>query len=274
MLGKLMKYEFRGLRRPFLILLIIFAATTLVSCLLMMYTGSLHTASDITPAILIMTSFMLYYLGIIILCLGVLLSYTIRFYKTCYTDAGYLTHTLPVSARQLVAAKTLPAIVMQLLTNVFVLISLFFYLGVFASAARISLGDFDISQLNLQFAQELGISLVDYCLWLTVYCFVGCITGSCITLGCVSLGQLYTKHRVLGALIAYFLVNMLLQVIALIGMIPMYTEVFRAELAGETPLLFPMMKPLFIIVGIASVIIAAFMCLANVYMMTKKLNLE
>ena len=55
-------------------------------------------------------SIFLYYFGLIGCTLGTMLIIAIRFYKTCYTDQGYLTHTLPATTRQILNAKIMASI--------------------------------------------------------------------------------------------------------------------------------------------------------------------
>ena len=83
-----------------------------------------------------------------------------------------------------------------------------------------------------------------------------------------------TKHRILGAIIAYFIMTFLLQIAAYVGMIPMYSKMFVAEYTGESINMFDLMHPTVMVTLIASVIIAVIMYFINIHMMTKRLNLE
>ena len=95
-----------------------------------------------------------------------------------------------------------------------------------------------------------------------------------MVLGCVSLGQLYTKHRILGAIIAYFALTMIMQFVTYLGMIPMYGKLFAAEFAGESIPMFSVLQPTLTITLVFSIIIAIVMYFINLHMMTKRLNLE
>lgn len=278
MLGKLMKYEWRGLRKPLLILFAVLAGTTLLSSFLILTINpSYDDVSNGLSVVLAFASLLLYYFGIIASSAGTSLIIAIRFYKTCYTDQGYLTHTLPVSAKQLVAAKTIMACVCQLLMFVCITVSIVTVVGVFiAHMINISDSSFNItwSIIEQSFQDNFGIGTFYYFGFFAIYCLICSIAGTCMILGCVSLGQLYTKHRVLGAVIAYFGVSMILQIITFIGMIPMYIRLFTIAEKGMTITPIQVMQPLFIIILAASIIIAIVMHFVNIYMMTKKLNLE
>lgn len=282
MLGKLMKYEWRGLRKPMLILLAILAGTTLLTSILILSINPENDEVVLNISFLTtLASVMIYYFGLIACSLGVSLAIAIRFYKTCYTDQGYLTHTLPVSTRQLVGAKTIVACLCQLIMMICIVLSLVILIGVFFSH-MISFADYNelnninhiFYEINEEFTTEFGISFTAFCVFICGFSLISCVTSTMIIMGCVSLGQLYTKHRVLGAIIAYFLVTFVMQIAAYIGMIPFYANITKAEIAGETLKIFPAIMPMYLPILIVQIILAIGMYFTNIHMMTKRLNLE
>lgn len=280
MLGKLIKYEWKSLSRQFLVMLAILAGTTLVSSLIIVSINfEFDDVNENYSLFMLIGSVLIYYLGLIVGSIGTSLIVAIRFYKSCYTDAAYLTHTLPVSARQLVGAKTIASCLIQLLASITVFLSIIVYFAVIIAAVLGSdttsyTGTMSFAMLSTEFQQSLGVTLTQYCVFLIGYSLVGCITGCCILLGCVSLGQLYTKHRILGAILAYFIVTMIMQVITYLAMLPAYGKLFAASAAGDTLPLMSFMMPAFIAILITTIILAIAMYFINIHMMTKKLNLE
>lgn len=282
MLGKLIKYEWKGLRKPLLILWIVLLGITLATGILILTINPGYDDVAVGFSVLFtVASACLYYLGIIACSLGTMLIIAIRFYKTCYTDEGYLTHTLPVSTKQLVAAKTITSILCYLLTLLFVILTAVLLVGVLLTHL-INIGEIQVSELsslafsevNAAFKDEFGISFGGYFGFIGGYSLVGCICGVINLLGCISLGQLYTKHRILGAIIAYFVLNFITQIIAYLSMIPMYSKIFAAEFAGESISIFATMQPTLLIILISLIVIAIAMYFVNLHMMTKRLNLE
>ena len=280
MLSKLMKYEWKNLSRQFLIMLAVLVGTTLISSLMVVSINfDFDQVNNSYSLFMLIGSILIYYLGLIVCSFGTSLIIAIRFYKSCYTDEGYLTHTLPVSARQLVGAKTLSACLIQLLCMVSILLSLIIYGAVIIAAVVNSgsahyAGSFSLALINTEFQQELGIGLVQYCAFMLIYCIIGCITGPSIILGCVSLGQFYTRHRILGAILAYFIVTMIKQFVTYIAMLPTYSKLIIASASGKTLPMMSIMMPTFIIVFVITIIIAIAMYFINIHMMTSKLNLE
>ena len=119
MLGKLIKYEWKSLSRQFLVMLAILAGTTLVSSLIIVSINfEFDDVNENYSLFMLIGSVLIYYLGLIVCSIGTSLIVAIRFYKSCYTDAAYLTHTLPVSARQLVGAKTIASCLIQFLSSI------------------------------------------------------------------------------------------------------------------------------------------------------------
>ena len=285
MLAKLMKYEWRGYRFPLLIMLIILAGTTLLTCGIILTINPEYdeaiTGFSIASMIL---SIFLYYFGIIGCALGTMLIICIRFYKTCYTDQGYLTHTLPVSSKQLLNAKT----IMALLTYLLVLLSIAVSLGIIIMVAVnhiMSFSPYDVdiarrelaeglSEFSAVFRDEFGISISLYLTYLVVYFIIACAANIITIMGCVSLGQLYAKHRIIGAIAAYFVVNFIMQIVGYIATIPMYAKMMNADKYGSDLTAFGMMSPSMNITLAISVLLAVGMYFVNLHMMTKKLNLE
>ena len=259
MLGKLIKYEWKSLSRQFLVMLAILAGTTLVSSLIIVSINfEFDDVNENYSLFMLIGSVLIYYLGLIVCSIGTSLIVAIRFYKSCYTDAAYLTHTLPVSARQLVGAKTIASCLIQFLSSITVFLSIIVYFAVIIAAVLGSdttsyTGTMSFAMLSTEFQQSLGVTLTQYCVFLIGYSLVGCITGCCILLGCVSLGQLYTKHRILGAILAYFIVTMIMQVITYLAMLPAYGKLFAASAAGDTlPLMsFMMLSMVFVMITFA-----------------------
>lgn len=278
MLGKLMKYEWRYLFRKFLILLFVLIAATLAGSLILLLINKQSVAANEDLAVLIFVfSGLVYYMGLIICGVGSSLLIAIRFYKSCYTDAGYLTHTLPVSARQLVGAKLLSSFFLQLLSMVCTLASFAIYAGVLMTTLLRFINEpltYDLSTVLTEFEDGMGMSLPAYCVFFIVLSLIGCFTSSCIILGSVSLGQLYTKHRVLGAILAYFVVTMLMQMVSSICAIPSYLQMLSASLNNPKTPLMTIMLPTFIITITIGIILAVTLYFVNIHIMTKKLNLE
>ncbi len=278
MLGKLIKHEWRALKNPFIIFLVVLILTTALSCITLLFINPAYNEVVMGfSAILSFCMFMLYYMGLIVCSIGSNIMIAIRFYKSCYTDEGYLTHTLPISSKQLLLGKTITYSLFSLVMGALMVLSVFVIIFV-AIAHFGSFADFSgfpaYAEINAGFREEFGIGIVPFILLLIVYCIGASIANIIIITGCVSIGQLMTKHRILGALLAYFAFYMIVQIISTFAAIPMSTSILKAELAGDTLTMWELMGPLYLIIGGIYVVIAVIMYFVNLHMMTKRLNLE
>ncbi len=285
MLGKLIKYEWRGLRLPLTIMMIVLAGTMILTCgVILTINPKLDETLAWYSVMALMLSIFLYYFGIIGCTLGTTLIVVVRFYKTCYTDQGYLTHTLPVTPHQLLNSKILTAIFTHLLMIFAIILSIFIILQVGIHHVFSFIPDYSYAELRHEFSivfadildsfeDEFGLRLGLYIAYLLFYCIVGVISNVITLFGCVSLGQLYAKHRIVGAIAAYFLLQFVMMIIGYITAIPMYTRM----LAGtyyDNATVFGIMSPTMNMSLLTTVLLAVAMYFVNLHMMTKKLNLE
>lgn len=287
MLGKLFKYEWKGFRLPLLIMLIVLAGTTVMTCALILTINPNYSETASWYSMLaLMLSIFLYYFGIIGCSLGIMITIAVRFYKTCYTDQGYLTHTLPVSTQKILNVKIISSIAAVLLMILAVIASLFIIAQV-AMHHIFSLARADFQYLDYkmffreifsimldEFDEGMGISLGMYLVYMAVYFVIATMANIVTILGCVSLGQLYAKHRIIGAIAAYFLVQVVMQLLGYISYIPMYTRMLAEDSYYDDYTVFRIMSPTMNMTLLFTVVIAVIMYFVNLHMMTKRLNLE
>ncbi len=285
MLGKLLKYEWKGLCSPLLIMLVVLGGTTALTCGVILTINPKYDETIAWYSVMaLILSVFLYYFGLIGCTLGTMLIIAIRFYKTCYTDQGYLTHTLPVSTRQILNAKILASIFTYLLMLLAIAATIYiifqvaihhifsFIPGEYDELRREFLREF--SSLLYDFEDEFGIGLGAYIAYLVFYCIIAIFANIVTVLGCVSLGQLYAKHRVVGAILAYFIVQFIMQIIGYVCTIPMYTKMIISESYNNNLTPFGIMSPTMNLTLLMTVIVAVIMYFINLHMMSKRLNLE
>ncbi|MDE6219018.1 MAG: hypothetical protein K2G51_01030 [Lachnospiraceae bacterium] len=285
MLGKLLKYEWRGLRMPFIILLIVLASTTVLTCSVIL---TINPKYDETvtwfSTMALMLSIFLYYFGFIGCIIGIVLVVAIRFYKTCYTDQGYLTHTLPVSTKQLLSAKILAAFVTELLMILAIVASVVIIIQVTVHHVISFFPDYsydeftrmfmrELSYVFQDFKDELGISFGLYIVYWIIILLVSMFSNIVTIFGCVSLGQLYAKHRVIGAILAYFAQLFIMRILSYFASLPMYSRILTSDYNSDVTF-FSLVSPTMTLTLILTILMAVAMYFVNLHMMTKRLNLE
>ena len=111
MLGKLMKYEWKNIWKAGTLMLLGMLVVTVIGCVVLRMPGGLVTEiadgnnMNATQSWFVLSSFVatliLYVIMLLASTWGMLIFLGIRFYRSMYTDEGYLSHTLPVTANQL-----------------------------------------------------------------------------------------------------------------------------------------------------------------------------
>lgn len=132
----------------------------------------------------------------------------------------------------------------------------------------------EFSLMLSEFSDAFGISLGGYIAYLMLFCIIALFANIVTILGCVSLGQLYAKHRIVGAIVAYFIVQFVMQVINNICFIPMYTKMMIDGYNSDVLSPFGILSPTMNLSLFMAVALAVIMYFVNLHMMTKKLNLE
>ncbi len=211
MFGKLMKYELRYLIRIFAPMW----AAVLALCVLSRLTirpswtneGFYVDGSEaIIPAvIMILTVFAIF--TMMIVASIVLIQ---RFYKGMYGDEGYLMFTLPVTTGQLIHSKALSALLMMLGTEFLTLI------GVLIMVSYPQLwGELDVSwsemfQMLLDMNGLTGAEFAALSFWMCVGGLLTMAMEIYMIYLAISVGQLWRKHPVAGAIIAFYVITLII----------------------------------------------------------------
>ena len=238
MLGKLLKYEFKSISRLMIPLFIgIFAASLLGA-------GAISLEVFLTKAIEnnAFVGFMMAGLMMVIglLFLAILAASFVsmfiimqRFYKSCYSDEGYLTFTLPVTTNQILLSKTISGFIWTIINAVVIIISVIVsgFIIYFATGGNLTdawagiqdIFEFFISAVGLNVdAIEVIFILLEYLILIIVAALYSILlVYLSITIGC----QVARKHKILASLGFFFIItmgiSMVNSVIQFIIMIPL-----------------------------------------------------
>lgn len=277
MLKKLFKYETKSLSR----LLCPILAAALGFGLLDMVLAFLQKASSKNEAgagaaIVSTLSMMAYSLGIFALVLVsiVILFFIVqRFYKSFFGDEGYLTFVLPVDMKTHLLAKIFSGMMWISIYAVVLIISLFVAVIVPFSVGE----DFNIFSTIVSYIKYFLNDVFMFSSWqkflLVVEILVVAIMSAAsqiiiyytaVTLG----GLIMRKHKVVGAVVFYFLISMS------IGLISQTSSSISIMAINNTTSVFTSVQSVFIplLITYAAVIFGGFYGMN--FMLTKKLNIE
>ncbi len=225
---------------------------------------------------------MMFYVAMIGVSLGIVIYLAVRYFKNMFTDEGYLTHTLPVTSRQLLISKVMIMSVWELLSSIGVLFSMVVFGGVAVFSLASKEGDF--ASLVIEAMKGLG-NLWDMPFFKDFQIFgvstvfmelVSCFSGAMIIIASITMGQMIRKHRVLGSVGAYFAINAVIQGIFMVIMFPMTIKMaldnaflYRFETSPFSfyTIMFTIMSVVYLAVGVGLYFLSE-------YLLHKQLELE
>lgn len=268
MLKKLFKYDFEASCRIFLLL---HGIIMLISGLGKLIFTLIPDALDSFPLVSILIP------TYVLLCFGLYLGFRIylivRFYRSMFSNEGYLYHTLPVKPHQLLLSKLLCSTLLTLLSDAVLILCALVLLAGDPMRVLMEQRDLIASTTQMFFNASPG----DCVLFAALYLPFSYFYMYSAYFAAVSLGQvLLQKHRVLGAFVSYLIFHMVLEVLTVI---PLFVFLFSSGFATATAAPAPDLLAAFyrftyfLTFGIAIVGSVVFFFVSH-YIMKKKLNLE
>ena len=201
MLGKLIKYELRASGR---LLLPIYGAVVIMGLISSIFI-KLRPDFSFGNRFLTVAAVLSMILFFVLIVAAIIASYIFAIYrykKNLLDSEGYLMNTLPVSVRQNISAKLIPAVLYQLLSILVAFIAglLFFIIGSNATAT-------DLFGAVRQFFDEL-IRASNVHLWLilaefAVLVLISFAASNLMVYAALSVGHSFTNHKVLNSVGVY-----------------------------------------------------------------------
>lgn len=296
MLGKLLKHEWKGTYRIGCLMLIVLAGITFLGWIAFqspmwqtLYGDNDYYRSNFGINVLNLVSvftLILYFVMLVAVPIGTMAYLGVRFYRTMYTDEGYLTHTLPVKEGQLMFVKTLISSLWVLIISLGVILSVFGLMVFLISAVLppdYTLAEFweefqrmyetELRDIFAMVEEELGISFRGYFIYTIISLVLSAFTSIMTLFGAISMGQLFTKHRVLMAVVSYIVVKICTGIFgsAVEGIV---TGAYAGSSRNSLTVVGSYLNTNLIISFALNLIFAALLYLASYLVNTKRLNLE
>lgn len=217
MLSKLLKYEFKSTARIFIPLYVVLLVFSLVGRLSL---SRMMDGAPINPSFIafydllvgvVMVGYVLVIFSVIIIGLVVIVQ---RFYKNLTGREGYLMHTLPVPTHHLVLSKLLVAASWQLVGWVMMFLSVM--LVVYQGETARSLQEFfrEVGNPISFIFRQLGVNPAGFSLMMVLSIIVSSLASPLMIYAAIALGQLFKKHRIVGAVGAYIALSMITNTIS------------------------------------------------------------
>lgn len=275
MLKKLFKEEWKRFFLAPTVTLIILAVLTLTVMGTFM-TSFWDQGYNIFVEILAGFSILAYILSLAAFSFCITLCTAVRFYKNFFTDEGYLMFTLPVKTSDLLFSKLLVAVLWRFISVMFMWLSI---LGI-ATVAVSHLSDTGIVQFFREFTDifqdllslgGLTIPLPVLFLWIALFGICEQIFSILFIYTCICIGQLWSKHKIGGAIISYFVLRFVFRLFRQLFTLPLSDmfSIYRMEDISAGAWLAFMPVSLLVMGALC----LGLYCICN-YIMTKKLNLD
>ena len=275
MLSKLIKYDMKSLNRflPVLHLFILLSSIMIR----VFITGRIkpQTSSEQTDFLIILC-YVLYFTMITALSTGTYLIAGIRFYKNMFSDEGYLTKTLPITNGMHLLSKTIAGSIWAMVNMCFVYLCSYVVIWTPYIKSVVDENKDDILQEFGFVGKYAGLSFSTVLLILLLFSCFGAISSIIIIYASVALGQLFSSHRVLGAVVSYFVISTLISVLSVVAMALLGSEtrliVTSGSLEDEFNLVSYMIEIMKISAGLM-IITSVILYVATHCIMNKKINL-
>lgn len=257
MLGKLLKYEWKASGR---LLLLIYAA--LVAIALAGGISLRFGTYDHNRDLLVLILALIYMLLVFVMVVVTMVMIVTRFYKNLFSQEGYLMHTLPVPAWQLVASKAIVGILWVAIGCAVVLVS---FGAAFAGAGVLkeAWAAFDLLDMERILAEN-GVMI----LLMLAAVFVQILRIILQAYVSMTIGCAANKHKILYSVLIFVGIVIVLNVVTAVVWLTGFTPFDTAF-----PVLFADYAGIVAQIIFEGILIVLFFVLTNIFI-TKRLNLE
>lgn len=261
MLRKLLKYELQATARMFLPLYALLVVFSLINHFFLKVNISyLNIPQGISLAL-----YFAIMIGVFVITFIVTIT---RFYKNLLKDEGYLMFTLPVTVPQLINAKLIVAFLWNISSMIVAMLSVLLLIvdpQIFGSIG-------ELFQDLGETLQTIGAPAYAIMIEVILLALLSSIDGILEIYFCLSVGQLFTRHRVIGAILAYLGLGVINQIIVSVGFVICYLDPIRNAFAALPEL--AQIQVVLLLCILYVIIELSVYYLVSYQMLKKKLNLE
>lgn len=238
MLRKLMKHEWKSVYKVGSIILLAILAVTILGTLFLSSSavsnlfaaeaqGSMDEATEIGTVLLLVASYFAYLIMLMGGMYGIMIYMGVHFYKTMYTNQGYLAHTLPVTPHKLLLSKIVVSGTWMLLVNFALMVSMFVMVGaLLLNGVQAANPEVDLGQVWQVFKNEFVYLmnndpetrsfLISFALVMIFTLIFSPYFAMTMLFGSLTIGQLSKKHKVLMSILTYIGIIMFYSIISTI----------------------------------------------------------
>ncbi|MBO4750668.1 MAG: hypothetical protein J5546_10150 [Lachnospiraceae bacterium] len=288
MLNKLFKHEFKTISKMGGLLVGVSGAVTLLAAAYLispLFSVFLNRGNTMSVGMSVV-SVLIGVLGIlsyVAMLVGVSFGFTIylgvRFFRSMYSDEGYLTNTLPVKPMELLVAKVITAAVWSLIMNL-VMYAFVILLVLIGTSRVLDLNFFDMIKSFREFIDlvmeylfsDMRKDLAASAVLILVMMIIGPFAEIATLFGALTLGQLSWKNKGLMGVLVYLGLRMVMGVVGGIANIAFNVATFSRVAQGNGTLF--LANGRYLVSLLISVAFGGLLFVISGYIVKNKLNLE
>ena len=267
MLGKLIKYEFKATW----MVMTLACAVLIGSGLFVGLIGKFISLSDSNLSTM-QELLIIFGIGSYIILLSSMVALStvyliVHYYKSLYTPQGYLSFTLPASITEVVSSRIIVGCIWASAAAISAGLSIT-AAAVLSQDAREVL-EF-LGDMYSTIIDEIGMADANFIIFeIILYLIISSIQKIMMYDYCVTVGQLWSKHKIIGAVLCYFATSFILGIISVIGQYglmftssmfdPTYENAFTSIITRSM---------------IYSIVLCAIFYFVAIFVSNKKLNLD
>ncbi|MBR0164369.1 MAG: hypothetical protein IJQ12_06835 [Lachnospiraceae bacterium] len=227
MFGKILVQQIRNSWRIPLIMAGVAIVLTLIAALqvrVLMSESTMRFTAPTIVRIFIVIFLVLYVIYMVAANTVMTIIMPVRFYRESFSDQGYLYHSLPVTKNQFFASHVIVSGVWILLFYLVDYLCVMIVVSNITDLSSLFRSAIDMLTREMRYLFSGAQGTVNGMMIVALITFLVSPFASVIRLNCaVTLGQLFKKHRVIGAIVMYFALNfavgMINQVTSVVSMI-------------------------------------------------------
>lgn len=143
----------------------------------------------------------IYYIGIIAANIIAQVYLVMRYYRNLYTSEGYLTFTLPVNTNHIINAKVINGYLWMMLSCICTFASLF--IAAFGLVDAVDMPVYELREFANEMSALFGLNDPGFIIILLLTALVSPLSAILGLYSSVTVGQLWQKHKILGAVFCY-----------------------------------------------------------------------
>ncbi len=285
MLKKLIKHEWKSVSKVNYILLgvsVLICVLGWLSFKAPMWEAAFSSVADYDFSavdLLGILALITYFLALVVVSYAELIYLGVHFYRSMYTDQGYLTHTLPATPNQIFFSKVLVSSIWYVIFSLMMVLSVVILGASLITTMNAAMGEnvlayVDFSEVFSVLGDELGFHVGGFITVLILTVIISPFTSIIIMFGSFTMGQLAKNSKGVMGFLWYIGINFGIAIILYIGeMFAMVGSITELE-SNPYAMMDSLYTGTYLTMLIVNIVAAAVLYILSIWINKKKINLN